>query len=119
MMPPRFARQAGGQQLLEILRRNFAISVAFSILLINLWPADAAPQTTDPDTDYETYEYDQEAVDFERVLTLIDRYGCLDRAMAEASTYVEQGCNALAEFPDSPEKTALLDVAYFTIDRAY
>lgn len=92
------------------MMRRFAISVALSILLINAWHPDAAAQTTDPASDYETYEYDQESFDSDVESDTYDE----DTILAIASKFFGGSSEALAKivqkiFADYGRPTAYIE----------
>jgi len=58
-----------------------------------------------------------ESVHREDVLRLIREHGTLARARAEAQRYADEAIAALAIFPDSPYRQALLSVPHFIVER--
>jgi octaprenyl-diphosphate synthase len=61
----------------------------------------------------------QEAGDLEQAVVYIRSTGALEATMQKASEYVEQGRAALAIFPESAVKDALLRLLDFVVDRPY
>jgi octaprenyl-diphosphate synthase len=54
---------------------------------------------------------------FPQVLTAVRRTGALDATYAQAQTAVEVAIAALAPLPDTPAKTALIELAHLSIQR--
>lgn len=57
--------------------------------------------------------------DFEHAVALLKRHNALDDTVRRARHFGEVARDALAPFPDSPHKAALLAVVDFCIERAY
>ena len=57
------------------------------------------------------------SVSHEQVLDILNRYGSLDAAMADAHGYAESSQTALCSFPDSEIKRALLWAPDFVVER--
>ena len=57
------------------------------------------------------------SVSHQQILELLNRYGALDAAMAEASRYAEAARAAVCHFPDSEVKRALLCLPDFVVAR--
>jgi octaprenyl-diphosphate synthase len=57
--------------------------------------------------------------DLERAIGYMTRHGALDDTIKRARHYGEMACDALAIFPDSAEKSALLDAVEFCVRRAH
>ena len=62
---------------------------------------------------------DQTDDDFSEALALMQRHGTLKDSMTRATDYANRAKSALANFPDSPAKSAMLDLVDFCIDRIY
>ncbi len=62
---------------------------------------------------------EQKPGDLSRAIQIIETRDTLRRTLRDAERYVQSAKDALAVFPASAYKTALLDVASFCIDRAY
>jgi octaprenyl-diphosphate synthase len=57
--------------------------------------------------------------DLARAIGLLERYGALADSLAGAVSYGDLAAGALAVFPPSPAKQAMLDLVDFCIERAY
>ncbi|SDH26085.1 polyprenyl synthetase family protein [Roseospirillum parvum] len=57
--------------------------------------------------------------DLEHAMELMRRHNALDDAQAQARAYVEEARQALEVFPDNPMRRILLDVADFSLERAF
>jgi len=57
--------------------------------------------------------------DLERAIELMVQHGALTATMERAAHYSAMACDALALFPDCPQKVALLEVADFCIQRGH
>ncbi len=57
--------------------------------------------------------------DLEQAIEYMNRSGAIGETMDRAHRYGELACEALAIFPDSPAKSALLDAVEFCIHRLY
>lgn len=57
--------------------------------------------------------------DLARAMQLIDKYKAIDASIARAEEYCDKSRQALAVFPPSPEKEALLETIDFCTQRAY
>lgn len=64
-------------------------------------------------------DLDQDDTDLRRALALINRHKALDDSVGRARHYGEKARDALAIFPDSPARAALMGVVDFCIDRAH
>ncbi len=64
-------------------------------------------------------DLEQDDGDLQRALALINRHNALDDSVGRARHYGEKARDALAIFPDSPARAALLGVVDFCIERAY
>jgi octaprenyl-diphosphate synthase len=64
-------------------------------------------------------EGEQQDGDLERAIALMERHGALADSLARAAHYADGARTALACFPDSPAKAALLDLVDFCVERAY
>ena len=64
-------------------------------------------------------ELEQEPSDLKRAIKLMQEHGALQESMERARHYGEEARRALAVFPESPERQALLDLVEFCIDRPY
>ncbi len=53
----------------------------------------------------------------QQVVDFVERYGGLDYAATKARSFATQATDALASFPDSPSKAALIGFADFVIER--
>jgi octaprenyl-diphosphate synthase len=67
----------------------------------------------------EDLEQDEEGLDLARAQALMVRHGALDDTVKRARHYGDRARDALAIFPESPVKSALLDIVAFCIERAY
>ncbi len=63
-------------------------------------------------------ELDQKDGDLERAIGLLGRHGALTEAAARARAFGARARSALAQFPDGPERRALMGAVDFAIDRA-
>ena len=57
--------------------------------------------------------------DLARAIELLERHGALSDSLARAAGYGDLATRALAAFPASPAKQAMLDLVDFCIERAY
>jgi octaprenyl-diphosphate synthase len=57
--------------------------------------------------------------DLERAISYMTKYGALDDTIRRANHYGAMACDALAIFPDSAAKSALLDAVEFCVRRAH
>ena len=64
-------------------------------------------------------DVDQVDGDLEQAIGLLEKHGALGQTVARAESYSEQARCALAEFRDSPAKTALLELADFAVHRVF
>ncbi|MET4807455.1 octaprenyl-diphosphate synthase [Limibacillus sp. MBR-115] len=64
-------------------------------------------------------DLEQTDQDITEAIRLMRKYRALDEAMDRARSYADKARQALAPFPDRPEKTALLDLAEFTVARRF
>nr|CRH07228.1 Octaprenyl-diphosphate synthase [Candidatus Magnetococcus massalia] len=64
-------------------------------------------------------EEDQPEGSFEHARSLIQKHGSLDYAMAFAKQRIERAKEALSVVPESAEKSALIQLADFAVDREY
>ena len=64
-------------------------------------------------------DLEQKDGDLEQAIALMTKYGAMEDSMARARSYGRDACEALAGFPDSPIKNAMLEAVEFSIDRAY
>ena len=55
--------------------------------------------------------------DFQTVFEMVNRYGGIDYAVAQARAYIQKANDALCAFPASPEKTALVELADYVVTR--
>jgi len=55
--------------------------------------------------------------DFQTAFQLVNRYGGIDYTVAQARAYIQAANDALHVFPDSPEKTALMELADYVVTR--
>ncbi|MGI9505611.1 MAG: polyprenyl synthetase family protein [Geminicoccaceae bacterium] len=62
---------------------------------------------------------DQNDDDFSEALALMQRHGTLKDCMTRATDYANRAKSALKDFPESPAKSAMLDLVDFCIDRIY
>ena len=62
---------------------------------------------------------DQTADDLTYAQKLMERHGALSDTVERAAHYGDIARDALAIFPDSPEKAALLEAVEFCVSRAY
>jgi len=67
----------------------------------------------------EDLDQDDKGADLARAQALMTRHGALDDTVKRARHYGDRARDALAIFPESPVKSALLDIVAFCIDRAY
>ena len=67
----------------------------------------------------EDLEQDDTGTDLAHAQALMSRHGALDDTVKRARHYGDRARDALAIFPESPVKSALLDIVAFCIDRAY
>ncbi len=63
--------------------------------------------------------HEQQEGDFEKAVEYITRHGGHSYALAQAERYCQTARNALDAFPPSEEKTALLEIVDFCLQRAY
>jgi octaprenyl-diphosphate synthase len=61
---------------------------------------------------------DQHAADLDHALRLMEGCGAIDMTIARAAAFAASAKAALAPFPDSALKRAMLDVADYTLQRA-
>ena len=52
-----------------------------------------------------------------RVLGLLEEYGELEKARADAYAYAARAQDAVAELPDNKFRRALVDIAQFIVER--
>ncbi len=64
-------------------------------------------------------EGEQTDADLALALGLMTKHNTAARTLARADEFVESACAALAVFPDTPMRTALVDVARYTTARRY
>ena len=64
-------------------------------------------------------DLEQTPADLDRALSLMQRHGTLDLAMARARAFGAEARSALDGFPASPVRQILLDIVDFCIDRDY
>ncbi len=64
-------------------------------------------------------ELEQDPGDLKRAIKLMQEHGALKESMDRARHYGEEARRALAVFPESPERQAMLDLVEFCIDRPY
>lgn len=64
-------------------------------------------------------DLDQHDGDLEHAFSLLEKHGCLAASVARARHYGTLAREALAVFPDSPVKQAMVDVVDFCVERAY
>lgn len=64
-------------------------------------------------------DLEQTDADIAEAMRLMHKYGALEEAMNRARGFAEKARQALAPFPDLPEKAALLDLAEFTVARHF
>lgn len=64
-------------------------------------------------------DLDQKAGDLEQAIALLTKHNAMDDSMERARGYGRDACEALADFPDSAIKSAMLEAVEFSIDRAY
>ncbi len=64
-------------------------------------------------------EGQQTEADLATALALIAQCGAIELTLARAGRFVESACAALAIFPASPMRAALIDLARYTTDRRY
>ena len=62
---------------------------------------------------------DQSPGDFEEALHLMHKYKSIEQSITMAVHYCNKAKACIADFPDSPEKTAMLDIADFCMSRMY
>src|SRR5438552_372948 len=62
-------------------------------------------------------ERSYETVPFSRILSLLDKYGGIDRVKERAQTFTEKARQIIGEFPESPYQRALLGVTELITDR--
>ena len=55
--------------------------------------------------------------DFEEAVSLLDKYDCIERALAEAENYAQQAITAISVLQDEPLRAALHDTALYTVAR--
>ncbi len=67
----------------------------------------------------EDLDQDDKGADLARAQALMVRHGALDDTVKRARHYGDRARDALAIFPESPIKSALLDIVAFCIERAY
>ena len=63
-------------------------------------------------------ESEQTEADLRQALTLIGRTGAIEATIDRAARFAETAKVAIATFPDSPMRRALVDVADYTVSRA-
>jgi octaprenyl-diphosphate synthase len=85
-------------------------------VLLAVEDADAAEQAFWRRTIGEGEQTDE---DFATALTLMARHDATARSLARADAFVESACAALAVFPESEMRAALIDVARFTTARRF
>jgi octaprenyl-diphosphate synthase len=64
-------------------------------------------------------DLEQQADDLARAQGLMTRHGALDDTVKRARHYGDRARDALAIFPESPMKSAMLEIVEFCIDRAF
>lgn len=64
-------------------------------------------------------DLDQKDGDLEQAIALLIKYNAMEDSMERARGYGRDACKALAGFPDSAIKSAMLEAVEFSIDRAY
>jgi len=64
-------------------------------------------------------DQDHREGDLERAIGYLQQHGALEEAMNRARGHAKAACEALECFPDSPARSALLEVVEFCVDRAY
>jgi len=64
-------------------------------------------------------EHDQKDGDLAEALVLLKKHDAITQSVAMAEQYCDEARAALADFPDSPAKNAMLDIADFCAARAY
>ncbi len=64
-------------------------------------------------------EGEQTPEDFKTAIQLMERHGTLKDSMTRATDYADKAKSALTTFPDSPAKSAMLDLVDFCIERIY
>jgi octaprenyl-diphosphate synthase len=64
-------------------------------------------------------EMDQREDDFARAARLVERHGGLAETLSRARAYARRAKEALALFPDSPERRALIEAALFATERSF
>jgi octaprenyl-diphosphate synthase len=57
--------------------------------------------------------------DFVHAVTLINRHGAVQATRERARHYAERACDALAVFPDSRARRAMIEAARFAVSRGY
>jgi len=62
---------------------------------------------------------EQEEQDLERAIGILHRHDAIDDTIRRAESYCAEAKGALARFPDSPARQALLDLADFAVHRAF
>jgi octaprenyl-diphosphate synthase len=62
---------------------------------------------------------EQHEGDLAHAIELMERHGALAESLGRAASYAERARSALACFPHSPPKAALLDLVDFCVERAY
>ncbi len=67
----------------------------------------------------EDLEQDEAGADLARAQGLMARHGALDDTVKRARHYGDQARDALAIFPESPMKSAMLEIVDFCIERAF
>ncbi len=64
-------------------------------------------------------DLEQKDGDLERAIELMAKHNAMEDSMERARGYGRDACEALAGFPDSALKSAMLEAVEFSIDRAY
>ncbi|MEW5868285.1 MAG: polyprenyl synthetase family protein [Chloroflexota bacterium] len=72
---------------------------------------------SDPDMDAVLSGDPGAPVDMERLVSAIRASGAVERALQEASDYIDQGLACLAEMPDNPSRRSLEDLARYSVER--
>jgi octaprenyl-diphosphate synthase len=64
-------------------------------------------------------QLEQQDDDFLKAIELLERHAALSDSVAQAVQYGDTARRALADFPDSPAKSAMLDLIDFCLERAF
>lgn len=67
----------------------------------------------------EELDQDEDGEDLKRAIALMEKHGSLDESIKRAESYGQLAKEALTIFPESPMKSALLDIVDFCIERVY